>query len=378
MPLDPNIIMSGPRGGGVDVNALYQQQMQGMENINKMERLRQADALDMQDRAAAQAKEQQAAIAQMMLPAVAAAFSDPSDAGLAAAASLMPPEAAETFAPFMDRLRSVPDPKLRQSLLRAEMMKDDEGRLIMAQLEPTANMRLQADTAAQRAALDQRRMAFEEQKFAAETASGERVSPDKAAELAFRREELAVRKAEQEAKAAAEGKGKVDPVAATKADDTLGKIMAAYQKLKELQAITSTGQTAGQNLAATISAKTGSTVGAAVGSEAQTQRQIIKNLRQALLNDIKAATGMSSKAIDSNVELQSFLNSLGDPESQSYEAAIATIGELSAKYASGALSGAAQDILKGKTNAQTTAQTTVPSASEDPELDDLLNKYLPK
>jgi hypothetical protein len=126
--------------------------------------------------------------------------------------------------------------------------------------------------------------------------------------------------------------------------------MSAYEKLNDLKAITSTARTTGENLMATASAKTGSTLGAAVGSEAQTQRQIIKNLRQALLNDIKVATGMSSKAIDSNVELQSFLNSLGDPENQSYEAAIATIGELSAKYAGGALSGAAQDVLKGKTN----------------------------
>ena len=38
MPLDPNIILSGTRGAGagVDVNALYQQQMQGMEAINQM------------------------------------------------------------------------------------------------------------------------------------------------------------------------------------------------------------------------------------------------------------------------------------------------------------------------------------------------------
>lgn len=169
MPLDPSIIansMSNMAANMPDVNALMQQRVQGMENIYKIETARQAQAQQAQ-------KEQQAAIAQMMLPSVAAAFSDPSDAGLAAAASLMPPEVADTFAPFMDRLRGVPDPKLRQALLRAELLKDDEGRLILAQLEPTANMRLQADTAAARAALDARRLTLEEQKAAAEAARGE-------------------------------------------------------------------------------------------------------------------------------------------------------------------------------------------------------------
>lgn len=219
MPLDPNIIMSGPRGGGVDVNALYQQQMQGIKNINQMERQRKADALAMEDRASAAAKEQQAAIAQMMLPSVAAAFSDPSDAGLAAAASLMPPEAAETFAPFMDRLRGVPDPKLRQALLRAELMKDDEGRLILGQLEPTANMRLQADTAAQRAALDARRLQMEENKLA----MGEQVSPDVAARLEFEREKLAAETAEKEAA------GGLDPKVKVKLDQAYPQAARALQ-----------------------------------------------------------------------------------------------------------------------------------------------------
>lgn len=161
MPLDPSIIansMSNMAANMPDVNALMQQRVQGMENIYKIETARQEQAKLAQ-------KEQQAAIAQMMLPSVAAAFSDPSDAGLAQAEQLMPPEVADTFAPFMDRLRGVPDPKLRQALLRAELLKDDEGKLILAQLEPTANMRLQADTAAQAQALRARELSLKEKAF---------------------------------------------------------------------------------------------------------------------------------------------------------------------------------------------------------------------
>lgn len=174
MPLDPSIIansMSNMAANMPDVNALMQQRVQGMENIYKLETARQEQAKLAQ-------KEQQAAIAQMMLPSVAAAFSDPSDAGLAQAEQLMPPEAAEAFAPFMDRLRGVPDPKLRQALLRAELLKDDEGKLILAQLEPTANMRLQADTAAAAQALKMRELQLREQEAAAKAAQTAPISTE--------------------------------------------------------------------------------------------------------------------------------------------------------------------------------------------------------
>jgi len=185
MPIDPSIIgnVMVPQAVQMpDVNAMMRTQTQGMENIYQIEAARE-------EQAAAAQKEQQAAIAQAMLPSVAAAFSDPSDAGLEAATSLMPPEVADTFAPFMQRLRGVA-PELRKSLLRAELLKDDEGKLILQQLEPSANMRLQEATAGRRAALDERRLALEEARLAAE-AEGGGVSPDVAARLKFEREKLA-------------------------------------------------------------------------------------------------------------------------------------------------------------------------------------------
>lgn len=162
MPLDPSIIansMSNMAANMPDVNALMQQRVQGMENIYRIETARQEQAKLAQQEAAQKA-------AEAMLPAVAAAFSDPTDAGLDAATSLLPPEVASAFTPFMQRLKGIPDPKSRMSILRAELAKDEEGRFILGQLEPSANMQLQAATAAQRAAIDMRRLTLDEQKQA--------------------------------------------------------------------------------------------------------------------------------------------------------------------------------------------------------------------
>jgi hypothetical protein len=109
---------------------------------------------------------------------------------LDAATSLLPPEVAEAFTPFMQRLKGIADPKMRMTILRAELAKDEEGKFILSQLEPSANMRLQEATAGRRAALDERRLALEEARLAAE-AEGGGVSPDVAARLQFEREKLA-------------------------------------------------------------------------------------------------------------------------------------------------------------------------------------------
>lgn len=328
MAIDPSIIgnVMVPRAPQMpDVNAMMQTRTAGMENVYKIERQRAEDAK------AAQAAEADETV-KALIPAYAYALGNPSD--LTGALDLAPPELRGALEPYVAQLQGKP-PEQVQAALIGSLASSEVGRAF-----------LEAQGRMQTAEIQRGQLTLAQQKAAREAeaeARGPQMTPYEAAQMAFKEKEFA-------AKQEQEGKGKADPVAAAKADDTLAKIMGAYRKLNEMGAITSTAQTTGQNLAATLSAKTGSTVGAAVGSESQTQRQIIKNLRQALLNDIKAATGMSSKAIDSNVELQSFLNSLGDPENQSYEAAIATIGELSAKYAGGALSGAAQDALKGKTD----------------------------
>lgn len=192
MPLDPSIISNAFANISTpDVNALMQQRVQGAENVYQIEAARQEQAAEAEKEAAKQA-------AEAMLPAVASAFSDPSDAGLDAASSMLPPEVAQAFTPFLQRLKGVPDAKQRMAILRAELARDDEGRYILGQLEPTANMRLQEGTAARRAALDERRMALEEAKLAAE-AEGGGITPYQQAQLDLEREKLEAAKTKETA-----------------------------------------------------------------------------------------------------------------------------------------------------------------------------------
>lgn len=188
MPIDPNIILQGmPQS--FDTNALLQQQMQGLQNINVLERQRKAD-----EEAAQEAL--QAETLRALSPAVAAAFEDPSDAGLDAAFSLVPEEFGAAADEQLAQLRAIPDVNRRKAVIRSALLQDDYGRALLAQLEPTANMRLQAETAARRAELDQRRFELDMAKLEAEAAGGG-VSPDVAARLEFDREKFAAEQAEK-------------------------------------------------------------------------------------------------------------------------------------------------------------------------------------
>lgn len=173
MPLDPNIILSGTRdaGAGIDVNALYQQQMQGMQNINEMERQRKADKLVMEDRETAN-------LTRALAPAVASVFSDPSDAGLNAALNLVPEQYRGAMQAQVDQLKGIPDLNQRKSVIRAALVQDEIGQALLAQLEPTANMRLQADTAAQAQAVRMRELQLREQEAAAKAAQTAPISTE--------------------------------------------------------------------------------------------------------------------------------------------------------------------------------------------------------
>jgi ribosomal protein S16 len=152
MPLDPSIISSYNPGAGIDVNALMQQRMQGMANINALERQRQADALDMQDRAAAQKKAQEDATVKALLPAYAYGFQNPSDPdGILA---LAPADQQEALAPYIDQIRDKP-PEQVIAALTGSLVTSEVGR---AFLENQARQRTyqvqlqQAETAAAREA----------------------------------------------------------------------------------------------------------------------------------------------------------------------------------------------------------------------------------
>ena len=192
MPLDPSIISNAFANISMpDANALMQQRAQGAQNIYQLERQRQADA-------AAEQEAMQAETLQALSPAVAAAFEDPSDAGLDAAFSLVPEEFGEAADAQLAQLRSIPDVNRRKAVIRSALLQDDYGRALLAQLEPSANMRLQEGTAARRAALDERRMALDEAKLAAE-AEGGGITPYQQAQLDLEREKLEAAKTKETA-----------------------------------------------------------------------------------------------------------------------------------------------------------------------------------
>ncbi len=134
----------------------------------------------------------------------------------------------------------------------------------------------------------------------------------------------AVLKAQEKAEKLAEGQAALG--------DTLSTAKTLIADLAKMGGITSTSKGPLANLI--TSAQTGSIgqmVGRAVGTEAQAKRDELKSIRLQLLNAVKEATGMSAQQLNSNVELQTYLNSLGS-EGMSKEANEAILENLSRRY----------------------------------------------
>lgn len=112
-------------------------------------------------------------------------------------------------------------------------------------------------------------------------------------------------KAQKDEKNKLDGKGQVST--------TLADLGAAYVKLDEESGIVDTENTALQNIGARFgSSDIGQFLGGAVGTEAQSLRKRINNTRPLLIQQIRQATGMSAKAMDSNVELKFYLQAATD------------------------------------------------------------------
>jgi len=75
------------------------------------------------------------------------------------------------------------------------------------------------------------------------------------------------------------------------------------------------------------SSPVGQIAGSAGGTPEQSVRDNIKNARGVLLQAIKEATGMSAQQMNSNVELQLWLNTVTDP-TQSYKTVTDTLANL--------------------------------------------------
>lgn len=88
----------------------------------------------------------------------------------------------------------------------------------------------------------------------------------------------------------------------------------SYNALEKGGGITSTNQGALGNIGARIgSSGVGQVFGGALGTENQRQRQEIEQTRPLLLNLIKEATGMSAQQMNSNAEMQLYLQAATDP-----------------------------------------------------------------
>lgn len=134
----------------------------------------------------------------------------------------------------------------------------------------------------------------------------------------------AVIKAQERAEAIAEGKEGLEntvTVAAKLVDD-----------IYNLGGMTSTSASPLANLVTSLSTGTlGQIGGRLVGTEAQAKRDELKSVRLQLLNAVKAATGMSSQQLNSNMELKTWLDSLG-ADGMTKEANLAIINNISNKY----------------------------------------------
>lgn len=123
-----------------------------------------------------------------------------------------------------------------------------------------------------------------------------------------------------EAAAAAELRGKGEIPEAEKSSrgkgmvtNLVNKVIPQVQELGDSGGAVSTKNDTTTNLwASTKASDVGQFVQRITGSEEQSIRNKIKTQKPALINAIRQATGMSAKAMDSNAELQFYLQQVGD------------------------------------------------------------------
>ena len=114
----------------------------------------------------------------------------------------------------------------------------------------------------------------------------------------------------------------------------LQTVLGYYDKLNKMGAMTSPEKSVTENILA--SARTsgpGQLLERGVATKAQTERDNISNSKFRLVRHIASITGASSKTMDSNKELQNWLDALTNP-SQSIETVRETLGQLDAVIAS--------------------------------------------
>jgi hypothetical protein len=137
--------------------------------------------------------------------------------------------------------------------------------------------------------------------------------------------------AQEKRETAASGKSE----AKTQLTDIVGSLKKNYETLKEQGGIVSTTESGFGNVGARLSSSgLGQAVGGAIGMKTQEERQKIEQTRPLLLNLIKNATGMSAQQMNSNAEMQLYLNAATNPQ-LSYEANLDALKNLDKLYGLG-------------------------------------------
>ena len=103
-------------------------------------------------------------------------------------------------------------------------------------------------------------------------------------------------------------------------------------EIADMGGMTSESKNAFSNLLTSLGTGTIGQAGARlVGTTAQSKRDELASVRLQLFNAVKEATGMSSSQLNSNVELQTWLNSLGSPQ-MTKEANLAILTNIENRY----------------------------------------------
>lgn len=146
----------------------------------------------------------------------------------------------------------------------------------------------------------------------------------------------AVLKAQEKADKIAEGQAALS--------DTLSTAETLVKDLAKMGGMTSTSKTPLANLVTSLQTGTaGQMAGRVFGTAEQAKRDELKSIRLQLLNAVKEATGMSAQQLNSNVELKTYLDSLGS-EGMTKEANLAILENLSRRYLRGSMNAPAKGV----------------------------------
>lgn len=117
--------------------------------------------------------------------------------------------------------------------------------------------------------------------------------------------------------------------------DQLGSMVSTYLKLDEEGGVSNPDRNWSENVKTWAQTNpVGQAIGRAVGSDTQSLRERIVNMRPLLVQQIRQASGMSARGMDSNRELEFYLQSASDPTKDVYSN-LAAIAVLDKTYGQG-------------------------------------------